>query len=323
MTTQKTLKQRVRARMAETGERYTQARDAMLGAEPTDSQAVTDVEAIVLKVNQRSARVRLIGEDREVTFRSGDTWKLVPGHVAELRIKRRWHYRDHDYASGAATSARIDIPALGLAPLPVEDWGLMDCATLFEAYEDPDPYAPMWRRLTAQPRPAIRFHPIAWKGRAAYERDELEDCPVSDAADLAEMGDKKGARELLMEVLLDDLRCVDAHAHLGNLKFDRHPHDAIVHYEMGVRIGALSLPSEPELLVPWGPIYNRPYLRAMYGYALCVWRLERLDEAAAVFERILTLNPMDNQGARFCLFDLQKGLRWEEAIGRAELAPPR
>lgn len=310
MTTQKTLKQRIRARMAETGERYTQARAAILG-QATDDERPTPAEAVVLKVNQRSARVRVLGEDGEVTFRSGDAYTLAPGYVAELLVKKRWTYRGHAHASGTIAGSRIDVDALGLDPLPVEELGLMDCAAMYEGYEDPDPYAPMWRRLTVRPRPAIRFHPIAWAGRAAHESEDPEDCPIADARELWQMGDGEGARELAMEVLHDDLRCIDAHVLLGSLVFDRRPEAAMVHYEIGIRIGTLSLPDDPELLVPWGPIYNRPYLRAMHGYALCSWRLERREEAEAMFERILTLSPYDNQGVRFCLSEVRQGFDWD------------
>lgn len=55
--------------------------------------------------------------------------------------------------------------------------------------------------------------------------------------------------------------------------------------------------------LPWSGLYNRPHLRCLHGYGLCLWRLGRYDEVSAVFERILALNPNDNQGARFCLFD--------------------
>jgi len=312
MTTQKSLKRRIRARMAQTGERYTEARAALLG-EPTKGEHAERVEAVVLKVNQRSARVRVIGEDGELTFRSGGVWKVVPGHVAELSVSKRWTHRGHAYASGAVEGARVDVPALGLEPLPVEHRGTIDWET-YEPFRDPDPYAPLWRELTARPRPAVRFHPIAWEGRAAFERGELDDCPVSDAADLRDMGDVVGARQLLMDVLHDDLRCIDAHAHLGNFVFERRPEEAVVHYEIGVRIGALSLPDDPELCVPWGHIHNRPYLRAMHGYGLCLWRLGRLDEAQAVFERVLTLNPNDNQGVRFCLSDVRSGRTWEDGV---------
>jgi hypothetical protein len=116
-----------------------------------------------------------------------------------------------------------------------------------------------------------------------------------------------------MEVLAEDLRCIDAHAHLGNIVFDRSPTEAIVHYEIGVRIGELSLGPDFDAYLPWGRIYNRPFLRCLKGYALCVWRLGRLLEAEQLFERILTLNPPDNQGVRFCYQDVRAGRTWEES----------
>jgi len=68
-----------------------------------------------------------------------------------------------------------------------------------------------------------------------------------------------------------------------------------------VRIGELSLGDHFEGVLPWGLIDNRPFLRCLYGYGLCLWRLERFDEAGDVFERILWLNPSDNQGARIVI----------------------
>jgi hypothetical protein len=39
-----------------------------------------------------------------------------------------------------------------------------------------------------------------------------------------------------------------------------------------------------------------------------------------VFERILSLNPNDNQGIRFCREDLRRGSTWEEMQEREEAA---
>ena len=61
----------------------------------------------------------------------------------------------------------------------------------------------------------------------------------------------------------------------------------------------------------WSHIENRPFLRCLHGYALCLWRMERLQEAQEAFERILTLNPNDNQGARFCWEDVRRGRSWD------------
>jgi len=103
-----------------------------------------------------------------------------------------------------------------------------------------------------------------------------------------------------METLGTDLRCIGADAHPGNLAFDRSPERAMVHYEIGIRIGELSLPAGFDGLLLWGQIYNRPFLRCLHGFGLCFWRLGKLAEAQRVFERVLSLNPNDNQGARFC-----------------------
>ena len=78
------------------------------------------------------------------------------------------------------------------------------------------------------------------------------------------------------------------------------------------QIGNLSLGPDFSAVLPWGLISNRPYLRCLHGYGLCLWRLKRFDEAIAVFSRMLWMNPSDNQGARFNLADLQAGRTWED-----------
>jgi hypothetical protein len=102
--------------------------------------------------------------------------------------------------------------------------------------------------------------------------------------------------------------------------FDRFPARAIVHYEIGVRIGELSLPQPFAGVLMWSRLYNRPFLRCLHGYGLCLWRLGRTDEATLVFERMMALNPNDNQGARFCWFDVRNGLTWDEAQERDDRA---
>jgi len=174
------------------------------------------------------------------------------------------------------------------------------------------PYAPLWRKLTAKARGDFEMDPIAW---GAFPDAGREDSPVCDAAELLDAGDRDGARDLLMDTLHRDLRCIDAHAHLGNLAFDRSPQRAIVHYEVGARIGELSFPPDFDGFLLWGSIYNRPFLRCLHGYGLCLWPLGNFVDARRVFERILSLNPTDNQGVRDCLRSVVAGLGWEEMEG--------
>lgn len=111
-----------------------------------------------------------------------------------------------------------------------------------------------------------------------------------------------------------DLRCLDAHAHLGNFVFDHRPKEAIRHYEAGVRIGELSLGPAFDGLLPWGHVDNRPFLRCMHGFGVCLWRLGRFDEAEGVFDRMLWLNPSDNLGlgVRFLVDEMRSRKRWED-----------
>jgi tetratricopeptide (TPR) repeat protein len=115
------------------------------------------------------------------------------------------------------------------------------------------------------------------------------------------------ASDLLNGLLAADLRCLDGHAHLGNLVFEHFPEIAIRHYEVGVRIGELSLAAGFDGVLPWGRIDNRPFLRCLKGFGLCLWRLGRMEEALAVFTRMLRLNPADNQGVRFLLPRVREG----------------
>ncbi len=74
----------------------------------------------------------------------------------------------------------------------------------------------------------------------------------------------------------------------------------------------MSLGDDFDGVLPWGHIDNRPFLRCMHGYGLCLWRLGRFDEAERVFDRMLWLNPSDNQGVRFLIEDVRAKRAWEE-----------
>jgi tetratricopeptide (TPR) repeat protein len=142
--------------------------------------------------------------------------------------------------------------------------------------------------------------------------DDPDVDPITESNELKDAGDPGEAHKILMDLCQTDLRCLDAHAHLGNLVFERRPADAIRHYEVGLRIGELSLGGDFDGLLPWGHIDNRPFLRCMHGFGLCLWRLGRFAEARRVFDRLLWLNPSDNQGVRFPIDDVRARRVWED-----------
>lgn len=274
----------------------------------TDLDLSDRIELVVLSVKQQAARCRLVGSDRVITLRTGRLWGTAPGEIVVVNPRKQWTFAGHPYLSGEIESSRLDVDALGLVPLKLEDQGLW---TPEEHYwgEDDEPVEEWAKPIIARgPRRSFEMEQVV-PGR---DPDDFDSDPISEANDLKDAGDPVAANKILMELCQADLRCLDAHAHLGNSVFDHWVKVAVRHYEVGVRIGELSLGPDFDGLLPWGYLDNRPFLRCMHGFGLCLWRLERFEEAEHVFERMLWLNPSDNQGMRFLIDNVRAGTAWED-----------
>lgn len=144
---------------------------------------------------------------------------------------------------------------------------------------------------------------------------QWEEDPILEAVALGEAGYIGEAESLLGDLLTADLRCLDAHAHLGNIELrSRWPDSldrAVRHYRAGLEIAELALGADFQDVLPWGLIDNRPYLRCLHGYGLALWRRGEPAAAAQVFRKMLWLNPGDNQGARFLIGPAQEHISWE------------
>jgi hypothetical protein len=274
-----------------------------------DLADTSPVELIVLSVKERAARCRLLSSDAAVTLRATRLWDVVPGEIVTVRPRKRWRYARSQYLSGDIVSTRLDVKVLGLTPLRLEPTGTWDPSEEYWGEEGDELEA--WARniIARGPRPEFEMEQVLPAG----DPDNPDSDPIIESNDRKDAGDFAGARRMLMALVEADLRCLDAHAHLGNLVFDHHPAEALRHYEVGARIGELSLNSGPAPVLRWGRIYNRPFLRCLNGYGLCLWRLGCWDEAARIFDRMLWLNPSDNQGIRFLLPAVHARERWEAA----------
>ena len=279
----------------------------------------TPVELIVLGIKkQDAARCRLLGKDKEITLRTTGLWNVAPGEIVTVMPKKHWSYAGHPYLSADITATRFDLAALDLTPLKLKDEGLWDPKDEYWGEED-EPLLDWAEELIARgPRPQHEMEQVL--PAVKPEALDLDTDPILQSIELREAGDLQGADQVLTGLLIADLRCLDAHAHLGNLEFDRRPDMALRHYDIGRQIGELSLGPDYQGVLRWAMIDNRPYLRCLHGYGLCLWRLRRFDEAANVFTRMLWMNPSDNQGARFNLNEVRASTPWEE---RAELATSR
>jgi len=100
------------------------------------------------------------------------------------------------------------------------------------------PLAALWREVAARPRTVYEIQQVL----PGADPDEPWSDPVLRAAELHDGGEREEARDALMILLHQDLRCLDAHAHLGNWSFSEYSLDtALAHYEVGVRIGEQSI----------------------------------------------------------------------------------
>ena len=269
------------------------------------------VELVALSVKERAARCRLLGSERVVTLRASRLWDVMPGEIVTVKPRKQWRYAGHPYLSGEIESTRLDVAALDLVPLRLEDMGMWDPKEDYWGEED-EPIEEWAKPIIARgSRPEFEMEQVL----PGADPDDLFSDPIIQSNDLKDAGDRLEAERILMELCQSDLRCLDAHAHLGNLAFDNRPKDAIRHYEVGLRIGELSLGDGCDGVLLWGHIDNRPFLRCMHGCGLCLWRLGRFDEAERVFDRMLWLNPTDNEGVRFLIEDVRAGTAWEEREG--------
>lgn len=265
------------------------------------------VELVVLACKSNALRCRLLGSAHELTLRTA-VRDEVPGEIISVIPSKQWTHARHAYLSGKVTSSRGDVESLGLTPLALRGEG------------EWDPEDEYWREGD-EPIDAWAEPIIARGKRPMYEMEQIlpgadpenfDSDPVIEANEYSAAGDFDTAREILMHLLAQDLRCLDAHAHLGNLEFDHRPAQALRHYEVGTSIGAFSLGENFDGVLPWGLVDNRPFLRCLNGAGICCWRLGKLREASAIFRRQLWLNPSDNQGARFNFAAVEAGKTWEE-----------
>ena len=273
-----------------------------------DLDMTRDVELIAVAVKAIAVSCRIVGKERVLTLRPAGLWDVVPGEMVMVTPRKQWRYGGHPYLSGEIKAWRLDIPALGLTPLKLNETGMWDPKDHY--WGEPDEPIEEWAKpiRSRGPRPEYEMEQVI----PGENPDDPDTDPILEAAEQREAGDYRGAHRKLMTLLAEDLRCLDTHAHLGNFVFDHFPEKAIRHYEVGVRIGELSLGEGFNGVLHWGHINNRPFLRCVHGYGLCLSRLGRVEEAEEVFTRMLWLNPTDNQGVRFLLGEIREEKVWND-----------
>jgi len=104
----------------------------------------------------------------------------------------------------------------------------------------------------------------------------------------------------LERLVADDPAFIDGHTHLGYALFDQgKTKKGLEACLAGVAAAEAAIPKGFDGTTPWGFLENRPYLRALHGVALGYLRLKQRKNAIPLLEKMLRLNPNDNQGIRY------------------------
>ncbi|NLG26462.1 MAG: tetratricopeptide repeat protein [Chloroflexi bacterium] len=109
--------------------------------------------------------------------------------------------------------------------------------------------------------------------------------------------------------------CADAYVLLGD-ETARSLEEACALYEQGVKAGERALGTSFERLAGgfWDDL-ARPYMRARYALADCLWALGQSQQAITHLADMLRLNPTDEQGIRYVLARFLLETEADEALG--------
>ena len=125
------------------------------------------------------------------------------------------------------------------------------------------------------------------------------------ALDIWETGHDEEAENMLRAVVEECPNHIDALHYLSLLYGGQGREvEAYIYCQAAVGIGLHALPKKfrwETARMEWGWWENRPFMRAYRN--LGMWNLDnaRYDEAIEIFERLLSVNPNDNQGVRYLL----------------------
>jgi len=152
-----------------------------------------------------------------------------------VKLRKEWNSGD-PHVSAEIEADRIDAPARGLTPLRLEDRGVWNPIDEYWG-EEGEPIEGRPKRIIAYgPRRAFEMEQVL----PGYDFSGPGCDPIGVSNELKGSGNIEAANKILMEFCEAELRCLDAHAHLGNLAFNRWPWHPARHYEVGFRTGELS-----------------------------------------------------------------------------------
>ena len=224
----------------------------------------------VLKLNNMGYRTRDLESGKIVSVKSAINFKTVELDTISFEVEKEWEFKKTSYVSGTVLKSEFILANLDVPPLEYIKVGL---------------------------------HEYEFKDYTGYGFYRPDGDPVFEATEM----EHKKRYDSLARLWEHYPQCIDALVHMGNMSFDStHAFKSAFNCYMGaVHIAEQKLPLDDEAQFPWIFLNNRPYLRALHGLCLWHWKNKDFEKAEAIATKLLRLNPMDNQGSRFILEDVQ------------------
>ncbi|MGE6356898.1 hypothetical protein ACQKCJ_23765 [Flavobacterium sp. NPDC079362] len=107
------------------------------------------------------------------------------------------------------------------------------------------------------------------------------------------------ARQNIKKALKLDNNCIEAYEFLGSIEDVEEI--AILFFEKGIKIGRENFNEtffERNKGKFWYIHETRPFMRCLYHYSVCLYKIGKTKEAVIISEEIIALNENDNQGVR-------------------------
>jgi tetratricopeptide (TPR) repeat protein len=262
-------------------------------------------ELFVVKILNNGLRTKDIATGEYISLNTRVPFKISELDTITFKIEKEWIFKKHKYASGKILDNRLIFSNIKTKTLVYESDGIWDP---HESYgNEAEEYFPDYIREGY--REAYIFKD--YTGYGFYEKD---DDPVYNSVELKEYGEEEKAYDLLTKLWQDYPECIDALVHIGSMYFysELFLHRSYNCYKAAVEIAERGMPEDIDGIFLWICHENRPYLRALNGLYLILWKQKEYEKAYEVATKLLRMCPTDNLGVRFNIEKIKNREKWEE-----------
>lgn len=154
-------------------------------------------------------------------------------------------------------------------------------------FKNEDELKEFMNSIMMKPIPELEEEELTKEERAQDLVEEAYDLPIRDAIKNIDVA------------LNFNPDCIEAYEFLGSVQ--RSIESALNYYEKGVNIGKRIFGGKylkDHKGQFWGYHETRPFMRCMFQYSDCLYKLGKKKESISILEEMIELNPNDNQGIR-------------------------